>query len=570
MKLFNNLKIGIRLGLAFAMCVAVMLALTATAKFGLTHVRDDVELINKDRYVKVRLATDVKDDVSVVVLSAHNLVIAKTPAEREGDMKEIGAARARIGETFKKIDAMLVTEAAKQDLSKVLAARQNFLREVDVLQQLARADDAAKLHAQLEKLRPVQREYVKVLGDYADAQEEQMLKAGEDTNLTVDRTSTMLIVAALIGASVAVAAAWGTTLSITRPINRAVQVARTVAAGDLTSRIDVTRNDETGQLLEALKLMNSSLIGIVNQVRQSSDNIATGSGQIAIGNQDLSQRTEEQASNLQQTAASMEQLTSTVKNNADAARQASQFASAASEVAAKGGAVVGQVVGTMEQITSASKKIADIIGVIDGIAFQTNILALNAAVEAARAGEQGRGFAVVAGEVRSLAQRSAQAAKEIKLLINDSVETVQAGSKLVLDAGNTMDDIVSQVTRVTDLISEISAATLQQSSGISQVGDAVVQLDQVTQQNAALVEESAAAAESLKHQAQQLVQAVASFRLDPSTVATPAAHASPPPVSSKPPATRPVAKPTVVSIKREPAQPVVDAPVAARESWVSF
>jgi len=578
---FNNLKIGARLGIAFAMCVAVMLALTATAKYGLAHVRDDVDLINKDRYAKVRLTTDIKDDVNVVVLAAQNLVIAKTPAERDADQKEIGATRARIGDTFKKIDAMLVTEAAKQDLAKVQAARQHFLQEVDVLQQLARTDDAAKLHAQLDKLRPVQHEYTKVLADYADAQEELMIKAGEDTSQTVDRTSMMLIVAAAIGAAVAVAAAWGTTLSITRPINQAVQVARTVAAGDLTSRIDVTRKDETGQLLEALKAMNGNLVNIVNQVRQSSDSIATGSGQIATGNQDLSQRTEEQASNLQQTAASMEQLTSTVKNNADAARQATQLASSASEVAAKGGKVVGQVVGTMEQITSASKKISDIIGVIDGIAFQTNILALNAAVEAARAGEQGRGFAVVAGEVRNLAQRSAEAAKEIKQLINASVQTVEAGSRLVADAGSTMDDIVSQVARVNDLISEISAVTLEQSTGISQVGDAVTMLDQVTQQNAALVEESAAAAESLKHQAHRLVQAVASFRLDSSVaqkaVATaPASAPAPAPTatSSKKPATPAARKPTVAVAKvdtpREGPKPVGAAPMADNESWVTF
>ena len=570
--MFNNLKIGTRLGLAFAMCVAVMLALTTTAKLGLAHVRNDVEQINKDHYVKVRLATDIKDDVSVVVLSAHKLVIAQTAAERAGDLKELGAARARIGETFKKIEALLTTDAARQELAKLGLARQQFLRQIDELQRLAREDDAVKLRAQLDLVQPVQREYLKVLADYADAQEVRMVEAGVDTNLTVDRTSTMLIVAAVIGAGVAVAAAWGATLSITRPINQAVRVARTVAAGDLTSRIDVTRNDETGQLLEALKAMNSSLIGIVSQVRQSSDNIATGSGQIATGNLDLSQRTEEQASNLQQTAASMEQLTSTVQNNADAARQASQLANSASEVAARGGAVVGRVVGTMEQITSASKKIADIIGVIDGIAFQTNILALNAAVEAARAGEQGRGFAVVAGEVRSLAQRSAQAAKEIKQLINDSVETVEVGSKLVADAGIKMDDIVSQVGRVTDLISEISAATLQQSSGIGQVSDAVTLLDQVTQQNAALVEESAAAAESLTQQAQQLVQAVANFTLDPSTAGKAAVTQAPPqqPTRTKPLAPRPAGKPSVVSIKRKAPQPVVEVPAPASETWVSF
>jgi methyl-accepting chemotaxis protein len=303
------------------------------------------------------------------------------------------------------------------------------------------------------------------------------------------------------------------TRSIVRPIGQAVRVAQAVASGDLSTQFGNTSRDETGQLLAALKAMNEGLVNIVSTVRASSESIATGSAQIATGNADLSQRTEEQASNLQQTAASMEELNATVKNNADTARQASQLAQGASAVATKGGEVVGQVVATMEGITQSSKKIVDIISVIDGIAFQTNILALNAAVEAARAGEQGRGFAVVASEVRSLAQRSAVAAREIKTLIGDSVDRVEAGTRLVADAGTTMDDIVGQVRKVADLIAEISSATVEQTTGIGQVSDAVVQLDQVTQQNAALVEESAAAAESLKQQAQRMVEAVSVFRL---------------------------------------------------------
>ena len=328
------------------------------------------------------------------------------------------------------------------------------------------------------------------------------------------RVSALQLSLSALALAVAALLAWRVARSITGPIRQAVTVAETVAAGDLGSSIDATGSDETGQLLAALKRMNSSLVQIVSKVRDGSDSIATGSLQIANGNADLSQRTEQQASNLQQTAASMEQLTQTVRQNADVARQATQLAGSASAVAARGGEMVSRVVSTMGEISASSRRIADIIGVIDGIAFQTNILALNAAVEAARAGEQGRGFAVVAAEVRSLAQRSAQAAKEIKGLIGESVERVEAGAVLVEDAGKTMQEIVVQVRRVSDLIDEIGAASAQQSSGIGQIGDAVTQLDQVTQQNAALVEESAAAAESLRHQAARLVEAVAVFKLD--------------------------------------------------------
>ena len=328
---------------------------------------------------------------------------------------------------------------------------------------------------------------------------------------TVVLWSTLAISAAVL----AVAALAGLSLirSITGGIDAAVKVAQTVAAGDLGSQVVVDRHDEIGTLLAALQQMNGSLVAIVGDVRQASESIATGSAQIANGNADLSQRTEEQASNLQQTAASMEQLTATVKHNADTARRASELAEGASSVAAQGGQVVGQVVATMDGITDSSRQITEIIGVIDGIAFQTNILALNAAVEAARAGEQGRGFAVVASEVRSLAQRSATAAKEIKVLIGESVGKVENGTRLVADAGRTMGDIVDQVQRVNTLIAEISDASGEQSRGIGQIGDAVAQLDQVTQQNAALVEESAAAAESLRVQADALARTVATFRL---------------------------------------------------------
>ena len=359
---------------------------------------------------------------------------------------------------------------------------------------------------------------------------------------------------------------------ITRPVDYAVGVAEAIAEGDLTSPVRVAGRDEIAQLMKALAAMQGSLASVVGNVRSNSESVATASSQISHGANDLSARTEEQASALQQAAASMDQLGSTVRQNAENAQSANQLALGASTVARKGGAVVGEVVETMKGINDSSKRIVDIIGVIDGIAFQTNILALNAAVEAARAGEQGRGFAVVAGEVRSLAQRSADAAKEIKSLISASVERVEHGTQLVDRAGETMTEIVSSIARVTDIMGEISAASTEQSTGVSQIGDAISQMDQATQQNAALVEESAAAAESLKDQAQQLVQVVAVFKLAGRAAPTDARAAAasavkPAPVARPAPAVR---KPVAAPRPAAAAVPSRALAVAASDDWESF
>jgi methyl-accepting chemotaxis protein len=351
--------------------------------------------------------------------------------------------------------------------------------------------------------------------------DELLVVTREETNATAQSVTSIaisgervIVFVAFLTAVLSALFAWLTSINITRPLQQAVTMAGAVAQGDLTQRIEVKSRDETGQLLQALKDMNENLVGIVTDVRNTTDSISTAAQQIAAGNSDLSQRTEEQASSLEETASSMEELTSTVKQNAENAKQANQLATNASDIAVKGGQAVTEVVQTMASISTSSKKIVDIISVIEGIAFQTNILALNAAVEAARAGEQGRGFAVVAGEVRNLAQRSAAAAKEIKTLIGDSVDKVDAGSRQVDQAGVTMNEIVQAVKRVTDIMAEIAAASNEQSSGIEQVNQAIIQMDDVTQQNAALVEEAAAAAESMQEQAGTLKEAVSIFKLE--------------------------------------------------------
>ncbi|MGM9483358.1 methyl-accepting chemotaxis protein [Roseateles sp. NT4] len=515
MPFLSNLRIAKRLAIAFGICVTLLCLNSLMSASALSTINQSLKLITSDRYVKVQLVGDIKDEVNLQARIARNLLIFDKPEDRERELLQMQDSRAKTGPTLKKLDDMVDNSGVgQQKLNDVYKHRDLFVTELDALLKLVRGNQLDEARTQLkDRMRSAQLEYLKVLEALSDHQESLMNDAVRDADELVKFSTLKIIALTVLATLAAVGFAWWVSRSITRPLARSVAVAEAVAQGDLGSRIEAAGRDEIGQLMDALGRMNEQLSQIVTQVRESSESISTGTGQLASGNADLSQRTEEQASNLEETAATMEQLTATVKQNAETARAATEMATSAMDVAERGGEVVGQVVQTMDRISQASRRIADIIGVIDGIAFQTNILALNAAVEAARAGEQGRGFAVVAGEVRLLAQRSAEAAKEIKSLIGASVETVDAGSQLVADAGRTMTDVVQQVRQVNTLIGEISAASREQSTGIDQVGDAVMQLDQVTQQNAALVEEAAAAAESLKQQARRLTELVATFKL---------------------------------------------------------
>jgi methyl-accepting chemotaxis protein len=408
------------------------------------------------------------------------------------------------------LEADKVNDNIKQEMAKMRPYMEVYLKSVHIFMDLAATDIDAALTRFPEFATAFRSLGVEMglLGTLIEDSSNQT-----QSNTSTDLALHLMLVVQLIAWIIMLALAFFVGRSIIRPLNNSIAVAKHVASGDLTSNIEVKSRDETGQLLQALKDMNESLVGIVSDVRNTSDSIGTAAQQIAAGNRDLSQRTEQQASSLEETASSMEELTSTVKQNAENAKQANQLAANASDIAIKGGLAVNEVVHTMASISTSSKKIVDIISVIEGIAFQTNILALNAAVEAARAGEQGRGFAVVAAEVRNLAQRSAAAAKEIKTLIGDSVDKVDAGSRQVDQAGATMNEIVSAVKRVTDIMAEIAAASNEQSAGIEQVNQAITQMDDVTQQNAALVEEAAAASEAMQEQAEELMRAVSIFNL---------------------------------------------------------
>jgi methyl-accepting chemotaxis protein len=517
----NQMTVRARLTAAFGVLVVIVLLVSGQSLRSLGAAHNDlVEYVNETS-ARGMLGAAVRGAAFARAVAARNLVLVTTPADREAEKAAVTLAHDRVSESLAKLKAAVAAAGANEQERKLLAEIESVeSRYGPLAQNIVELALAGKREEAIGKMndecRPLLAALIKATAAYVDALQTQAaedLKAA-DASYAANRLTLLIACAAAMGMAV------GLALVITRGLSRALgaepsqlgEAAQRVARGDL-GPVAGAQGAPAGSVLASLGEMQSSLARVVGQVRQASDSIATGSSQIAIGNADLSQRTEEQASNLQQTAASMEQMTATVRNNEDTARQATLLATSASSVAEKGGQVVNQVVATMEDITGSSRKISDIIGVIDGIAFQTNILALNAAVEAARAGEQGRGFAVVAGEVRSLAQRSAEAAREIKTLIGTSVEKVEAGSRLVADAGTTMVDVVDQVRRVADLIGEISSATSEQTSGISQVSTAVAQLDQVTQQNAALVEESAAAADSLQQQAQRLAEVVAVFKL---------------------------------------------------------
>jgi len=510
----NNLGLARKLTGAIALLLAAMLAIGGFTLYRAQAIERQASEAIEQAQTLIRKSVKWQGMTETAVARSMAAAVSKDPAVGELFKEAMATDTPRVVKLREEITKEAQTPEDQTQLKQIVGFGGSLLAASKKARELGAAGDSAGAAKVVqEEYGPAVRSYLGAIERFVQMQADKASKAEQ----AAVAARTGLLWMGAIGALLIVAAgmliAWALVRSIVTPLAQAVKLAEAVAAGDLRTHISAAGTNETGQLLAALKRMNDGLVDIVAQVREGSDSIATGSAEIARGNADLSQRTEEQASNLQHTAASMEQLTATVKQNADTARAATQLAASASAVAAQGGTAVNEVVATMEQISAASRKISDIIGTIDGIAFQTNILALNAAVEAARAGEQGRGFAVVAGEVRTLAQRSAQAAREIKTLIGDSVDKVEIGSTLAGNAGRTMGEIVSQVKRVSDLIAEISAASAEQSQGIAQVGDAVTQLDQVTQQNAALVEQAAAAADSLQQQAGRMTEVVAVFRL---------------------------------------------------------
>ncbi len=559
----KNLNIGFRLALGFAIVLFLLVAISATALWRMQSAAAVTEHLIDQKVRNERLISEWAQVIHVNAARTTAAWLATDAADQKAVEAQMKASSARATVVQDTLVKLLQEPVAKGLLANVLTTRAAYTAARASVFKGKAAGDLEGAKAIYDKdMVTTRTAYLDALEKLSLSQRALLDHTGEEIaaqyangrNMTIGLGAAAILIGAIF--------AYLITRSITGPIREAVRVAETVSAGDLTSDIVVNSKDETGQLMAALKAMNDSLVGIVGQVRSGTDTIGTASSEIASGNLDLSSRTEEQASSLEETASSMEELTSTVKFNADNARQANQLAITASQVATQGGAVVSQVVATMGSINDSSRKIVDIISVIDGIAFQTNILALNAAVEAARAGEQGRGFAVVASEVRNLAQRSAAAAKEIKTLIGDSVAKVDTGSRLVDEAGKTMAEVVASIARVTSIMNEITTASDEQRDGIEQVNMAITQMDSVTQQNAALVEQAAAAAASMQDQAARLSEVVGVFKLN---------QLAPPRVAAPSVAARPA--PALRQAARAPA-PAVRKPAvalaAAKDEWEEF
>ncbi|MBV7543391.1 MCP four helix bundle domain-containing protein [Acidovorax sp. sic0104] len=581
----KQVRMAHKLWLAVILIVVLLAAVVGFSGYRSAKVQAQADAVAKEMEARVQAAIRWSGLTETNAARTQALIVSSDTSVEEEFKDVIAATSAQISEVQKSLESMALSDADKAQMAKIADARKKMIDlrgEARKLKSAGQQDQAVVLVKQ--SYNPAVAAYLQTLRDFVKQQQETA--AASQAEMGASRMLTVKIAAVAVGLLLLaiIVGAYYLIGSIQRPLEQASGLAERIASGDLSMQESVTRGDEFGDLLRSLYTMSDALGRMVQQVRQSTDSIAIASAEIATGNHDLSTRTEETSSNLQETAAAMEQFTSTIQQSAGSAQQASSLAAGATGVARKGGDVVTQVVATMEDINHSSKKIADIIGVIDSIAFQTNILALNAAVEAARAGEQGRGFAVVASEVRNLAQRSASAAKEIKELINASVEKVETGSRLVSDAGTTMTDIVQSVQRVTDMIGEITAASSEQSAGVSQVNQSIGNLDQMTQQNAALVEESAAAAQSLREQADQLAQVVSRFKVNaasyvPAQAAIGAARASA--ATARPaakPAARAAAKPLAAKAAAAPRLSAAPAPAprkpqvaqGADEDWESF
>src|SRR5450830_1689375 len=568
MMFFKNLKISAKLLVGFVLLLVLTAFIGIFSIYVLASVNQSATELGTNWMPSVKAVMGVKERLSRIRSQEAQLVFAENPEEITKYENRVKEAVTGLKESKTAYSALISEPEERKLYEEYVQAETAYLQITDKMIALKKANNSAEaialMRGESSKLNTNMRELVDKL---VTVNSDGGIKAYQSGIVIYEHSRNLILILIVVSLVIGFMLAFWIAGIVSRPLQYAVKVAQTVAAGDLTIHIDVDSNDETGMLLQALKEMNDSLMKVVTQVRKGTDEITYASADIAKGNMDLSNRTENQASSLEETASSMEEITSTIQHNADNARQANQLSHSASEVAQRGGHVVSQVVSTMGSINESSKKIVDIIAVIDGIAFQTHILALNAAVEVARAGEQGRGFAVVASEVRSLAQRSAGAAKEIKALIDDSVEKVDMGSKLVEQAGETMNEVVASVKRVTDIVSEISFASQEQSSGIEQVNQAITHMDEVTQQNAALVEQAAAAAQSLQDQSANLAQVVGVFRLGSQDFAHDAPRLAKPVTSAVASASR-IAPTEVRKLGRAPASAPVRTAALASTSGV--